>query len=234
MIGNNFLENRDQFARDIGVPNLYEFIDQYPLYAGVHTLANKIWCYELLHSTVGVPGDIIEFGSWRGANLMFLAKMSCLLEPHSPKQILGFDNFEGLPASVDEDGEYAKSQVGRYMGNEKVIKQAIRLFELEEKVQLIIGDALKTIPRYASDNPHTLTSFAYLDFDLYEPTKTALRFLDKSISVGGVIVFDEACTKEWPGETLAMKEFMSSSIHKFEMLSNKISRQPTLAIRRID
>jgi hypothetical protein len=68
---------------------------------------------------------------------------------------------------------------------------------------------------------------------LYEPTKEALMLMDRSISVGGIIVFDEACTPDWPGETLAMKEYLFTSQHKFEMLSNPMSRQPTVAIRRV-
>jgi len=48
-----------------------------------------------------------------------------------------------------------------------------------------------------------------------------------------LLFFDEACTPSWPGETLAMKEYLSSSEHKFEMLSNPISQQPTVAIKRV-
>jgi len=56
--------------------------------------------------------------------------------------------------------------------------------------------------------------------------------VEDSISVGGLIIFDEAGTKEWPGETIAMKEYLKNSNHKFEMLSNPFGRQPTIALRR--
>lgn len=233
MSGDNFLKNRDKFADNIGFPDLYEFIDQFSLYAGVHTLGNKLWTYELLKKTVGIPGDMYEFGSWKGANLMFIAKISSLLEPSSSKKIIGFDNFSGLPDATEEDGNYAHSQKGNYCGNEEILKQAIDLFKLTEKVKLIIGDAIKTIPKYSESNPEALCSFAYLDFDLYKPTKFALSFIDSCISIGGVIVFDEAGTPEWPGETIAMKEYLETSKHNFEMLSNSMSRQPTVALRRI-
>ena len=48
----------------------------------------------------------------------------------------------------------------------------------------------------------------------------------------GIIVFDEAGTKEWPGETQAMKEFLASTKNKFEMINNTFSRQPTVALKR--
>ena len=229
----SFLEKRHRFAVDAGFPDLYNYIDHFGLFAGVHTIGNKLWTYELLKQTVGVPGDIFEFGCWNGSNLMFLAKVHSLLEPASPKKVFGFDNFSGLPKGTLEDGDFGRSQVGNYLGNETLLRKSIELFDLGSKVKLVVGDALETIPVFNEQHPETICSFAYLDFDLYEPTKKALNMIDHCISVGGIIVFDEACTPDWPGETLAMKEYLSSSKHNFEMLSNPISRQPTVAIRRV-
>ena len=229
----NFLESRKEFANKLGIPDLYDFIDQFSLYAGVHTIGNKLWTYDLFKTTVGVPGDIYEFGCWKGANLMYLAKLNELFEPSSPKRIYGFDNFSGLPEGSSLDGSYAKAQAGKYLGNEQQLKNVIELFELEHKVKLIVGDALETIPKFKSDNKESLCSLAYIDFDLYEPSAAALRLVEDSISVGGLIIFDEAGTKEWPGETLAMKEYLNNTSHKFESLSNTFSRQPTIALRRV-
>ena len=216
---NDFLGKRNEFAQEIGFSNLYDYIDHFSLFAGVHTIGNKLWTYELLKQTVGIPGDIYEFGCWKGSNLMFLSKTHSLLEPSSSKRVFGFDNFSGLPDGTEKDGKFAKTQSGKYLGNELVLRKTIELFDLESKVNLIVGDALKTIPVFDDAHPEALCSFAYLDFDLYEPTKEALRFLDKSISVGGIVVFDEAAIPEWPGETRAMKEYLASSKNIFEMFS---------------
>lgn len=229
----NFLSNREQFAELAGCKNLYEYIDHFALYAGEHTIGNKLFTYELLKETAKIPGHIVEFGCWRGSNLMFLAKTKFLLEPHSPKQIIGFDNFSGLPKPIEEDGEYALNQTGKYCGNEAALRAAIKLFNYEDVIELVVGDANKTIPVYMEKNRDLILSFAYIDFDLYEPCKAALRMIESSLSVGGIIVFDEAYTKEWPGETLAMKEFLEDSSHQYEAINNTLSRQPTLALRRI-
>jgi len=228
-----FLESREEFANKLGVPDLYNFIDQFSLYAGVHTIGNKLWTYDLFKKTIGIPGDIYEFGCWKGANLMFLAKLNQLFESCSPKHIYGFDNFSGLPEASPLDGSFAQAKAGKYLGNEEQLKNVIELFELEEKVSLIVGDALKTIPKFKSDRKEAICSLAYIDFDLYEPCAAALTFLEKTLSVGGLIIFDEAGTKDWPGETIAMKEYLRNTTHNFEMLSNPVSRQPTIALRRI-
>lgn len=234
MSTDNFLYKRNDFAKSIGVPDLYKHIDQFSLFAGMHTIGNKLWTYDLLKKTVGIPGDIFEFGCWKGTNLMFLAKVISLLEPSSPKKVYGFDNFSGLPKGINKDGDFAISQKGRYRGDEQTLRKVIDLFELSSKVELLVGDALNTIPKFKLKKPESLCSFAYLDFDLYKPTKAALDFIGSCVSVGGIIVFDEACRPEWPGETLAMKEFLAKSKYNFEMLSNPISQQPTVALKRIN
>ncbi len=71
----SFLSKRDEFAKTLGCENLYEYIDQFPLYAGEFTLGNKLFTYDLLRDASKVPGDIAEFGCWKGSNLMFLAKV---------------------------------------------------------------------------------------------------------------------------------------------------------------
>ena len=230
----NFLSKRKLFAEKIGFPNLYEFIDHYSLFAGSHTICNKLWTYDLLKDTVGVPGDIYEFGCWKGSNLMFLAKVHSLLESSSCKRIYGFDNFSGLPEGGEKDGNFSKNKVGKYHGDENLLRTVIDLFDLSSKINLVIGDALRTIPKFIQEYPESICSFAYLDFDLYEPTKKALEFLENSLSVGGVIVFDEAGMKEWPGETIAMKEFLKNTSHRFKLISNTISIQPTIALKRIE
>jgi len=229
-----FLMERRSFAMSLGFENLYDYIDQFSLFAGAHTIGNKIFTYELLKKTIGIPGDIVEFGCWKGSNLMFLAKLMSLMEPNSPKRLIGFDNFSGLPAPTTIDGDFATSQTGKYRGDYEVLMQAIDLFELRSKVELVVGDALETIPKYLEDHRDSVFSFCYLDFDLYEPTKKALELIDESLSVGGVIVFDEALSSEWPGETLAMKEYLASTDKKFKTVSNTLSRQPTLALIRVE
>jgi len=225
---------RRSFAMSLGFENLYDYIDQFSLFAGAHTIGNKIFTYELLKKTIGIPGDIVEFGCWKGSNLMFLAKLMSLMEPNSPKRLIGFDNFSGLPAPTTIDGDFATSQTGKYRGDYEVLMQAIDLFELRSKVELVVGDALETIPKYLEDHRDSVFSFCYLDFDLYEPTKKALELIDESLSVGGVIVFDEALSSEWPGETLAMKEYLATTDKKFKTVSNTLSRQPTLALVRVE
>jgi hypothetical protein len=74
------------------------------------------------------------------------------------------------------------------------------------KVELVPGDACKTVPRYVKTHPHLLISLLYLDFDIYAPTKVALDKLFPRVVKGGVIAFDELNCADFAGETTALLE----------------------------
>jgi len=228
-----YLKKRKEFAEAIGAPDLYEYLDHFGLYSGTLTLGNKLATYEYFKRTVDVPGHIMEFGVWKGANLMFLAKILKLMLPQTGKRVFGFDNFTGLPDGSEKDGPLGSDTVGLYEGNRAIIEQAIRLFDLEGTVYLVEGDASVTIPAFADEFPDCLVSFAYIDFDLYDPCKAALDFLGNRLAVGGVIVFDEALDHKWPGETLAMLEHLKAAGQgTYTMEANTLSRQPTMVLIR--
>ncbi len=224
--------NRKLLAESIGEPKLFEYIDQFALYAGINTIAQKMFCFEILKESLHVPGHIVEFGVWKGTNLVFLAKLLTCLQPNSHKLVIGFDNFSGLPEPTENDGKIASEYVGRYCGDENILRKVIELYGLDELIYLIVGDALETIPKFEVEAPEAIVSLAFIDFDLYEPTKVALEYLSNRLSIGGIIVFDEALSPAWPGETKAMLEFLNSTKGKYRMKSNYLSRQPSMYIIR--
>jgi hypothetical protein len=77
------------------------------------------------------------------------------------------------------------------------------------KVEFVAGDAGQTIQRYIEEHQHLLISLLYLDFDLYEPTKTALQCLYPRVVKGGIVAFDELNCAEFPGETIALMETLN-------------------------
>jgi hypothetical protein len=228
-----FLARRAAFAQAIGRPDLYSYIDQFALYAGGQTLASRLAAYDTLCHAIDIPGHVVEFGVWHGANLMFLAKILKLLRPNSTKKVVGFDSFQGLHDFHAFDGADASAAEGKYRGNEATLRAAIELFGMQDWVHLIKGDARTTIPRFAEELPEFMVSYAWIDFDVYEPCKAALNFLSKRLAVGGIIVFDEALSAVWPGETRAMLEFLEDRANsRFDMFDMPIARQPVLYLVR--
>ena len=96
-----------------------------------------------------------------------------------------------------------------------------RFIDHIDKIELVKGDANITIPQYIENNKHTLVSLLYLDFDIYEPTKTALDHFLPRMGKGSIIAFDEINNEDWPGETMALLESLNINNHRIESLPFK-------------
>ena len=77
------------------------------------------------------------------------------------------------------------------------------------KVQLVRGDICETAAKYVAENQHMVVSLLYLDADLYEPTRAALKAFLPRMPKGAIIAFDEVNHPDWPGETMAMLESLN-------------------------
>jgi hypothetical protein len=222
-----YLSKRHDLSENLNLPNLWEIIDHFGLYAGIQTLGHRLAVFEIMKKCINIPGHLVEFGCWNGANLIFMAKVLQLLQPNTYKHVYGFDSFEGLQTFTSEDGN-SQEYSGKYKGNEEVLRIMIDFFGMDEWVHIVKGDALKTIPQFEKNYPHIMFSLAYIDFDLYEPCSVALEYVGKRIAPGGIIVFDEALTNFWPGEGKALVEFLvGAGAGEYAMCNIPFARQPT-------
>ena len=73
-------------------------------------------------------------------------------------------------------------------------------------IEIIKGDAVENVKKYIDDNPSTIISLAFFDFDIYKPTKKCLQYILPRLVKGSVVAFDEANDKDCPGETQAIIE----------------------------
>lgn len=172
--------------------------------------------YEIFKQALPVKGSIVECGVFRGAGLMTWAKLSAVLEPNNlTRRIYGFDTFEGFRSVSDQDQtSTGAAEEGEFevLNAQHELEELIRAYDMDrflghvDKVHLIKGDAVETIPSFVEGTPHLLVSLLFLDFDLYEPTKVALEHFLPRMPRGAVIAFDELDNPSWPGETLAMLE----------------------------
>jgi hypothetical protein len=226
-----YLESRKIFASEIGMPELFDFIDHWQLYVGQENLSRFLTVYEILKEIQNVPGDIVELGSWQGANLIGMAKALRHLNPNSTKSIYSFDSFEGLTKPALEDN-FNEDLRGKYRGDFAKLSAAISLYNFESQVFLQGGMIEDTVPDFAKENSNASLSLIYYDADFFAPAETMFEYLAPMLSVGGIILLDEYGFPEWPGETKSADKFLS--LHK-NFVSDKIvtSKQPTLRITRI-
>ncbi len=183
--------------------------------------------YEIFKRVLAVKGSIIECGVFRGSGLFSWANFSAVLEPNNlTRRIYGFDSFEGFPDVGPRDkSDFRTAQKGELRSDcYDELQQLIRAYDLNRflghvgKVELVKGDATKTIPAFVEKNAHLVVSLLFLDFDLYDPTKAALTHFVPRMPKGAVIAFDELDNPAWPGETMALLDHVGIGGLRLERL----------------
>jgi len=170
---------------------------------------------ELFKEINNVSGSIVECGVAQGNHLMLFSHLSSILEPYAiNRRILGFDSFAGFRSISDKDpkdiAEYDFSETSA-----DIIRKAVELYDMNrtaghmKRVEIVEGDATVTIPQYIDQHAELTIALLYLDFDIYEPTKTALTHLLPLVCKGGIVALDEFNYEKFPGETQALKEILS-------------------------
>ena len=217
------------FSESIGT--YVDKLNQFAKYVPRQVLTRFISRYELFRKVLNTQGSIVECGVFLGGGLMTFAQLSAILEPVNwQRQIIGFDTFEGFPNLSEKDTQTTGSEHahvgGMAAGSYEDLLRAIELFDQNRflghlpKATLVKGDATKTIPEYLEQNPHTVVSLLYLDFDIYEPTKVALEHFLPRMPKGAIVAFDELNMPDWPGETQAVIDTVGVNnlcIQRFEL-----------------
>lgn len=179
---------------------------------------------ELLESTItaNVPGDVVEFGCYKGDTSILLQKLL-----HSTgatdKTLWLYDSFEGLPPKTAEDASVAGDSF-----------KAGELFVTKREVVAKFKKAGLRVPRIKKaffedlldqDLPPQI-SFAFLDGDLYGSIKTSLALVTPRLAPGAIIVVHDYNNPELPGSAKAVDEYLRNHPTK------KLAQKATLAIIR--
>jgi hypothetical protein len=195
--------------------SLQDRLDSFPKYVRRPILTRFMALYEIFKTVLGVKGSIVECGVYRGFGLMSWAKLSAILEPTNlTRRIYGFDTFSGFPKPEAHDASPLRGARKGALASDSFeeLNELIRWYDQDrylghiDKVKLIKGDATKTIPKFVKEHPHLVVSLLFLDFDLFQPTMTALKEFVPRMPRGAVIAFDELDNPMWPGETVALLE----------------------------
>jgi len=147
--------------------------------------------------------------------------------------IASFESFQGLTTFAGEDGAAEEVMKGSYQGNLSELLDMIELCSLGDSIEIHKGLIQDTLHATLSGRLGIQFSFVYCDTDLYEPSKEILERIDPHLSQGGMFVFDEWNYDAWPGESLAVREFMKSRGGAYRMESVRHARQPSLVLRKV-
>lgn len=160
-----------------------------------------------------VAGDVCEFGVAQGVTSSLIANE---IADRSDVALHLFDSFEGLPKPTEKDklkdDIFNLGSMDAYTGTMKCAEDLVlgRLQALNfPKNRVVIHKGFIEDLIAEKKNFPKQVSFAYIDFDFYEPIKIALEYLDGVSESGAVFVVDDY---DWfsTGVKTAVEEFMQA------------------------
>ncbi len=168
-------------------------------------ILNQLEIYKMI---LNLPGDILEFGVYKGASLVRLLSFRNLLENEDSRKVFGFDIFGKFPDKLKLESDQQFVQKFESAGGYGISKKELE-FHLSNKgfrnFELIEGDILKTTFDFLAKYPALKIALLHIDVDVYEPTKVILEnFWDKVVK-GGIVMLDDYGIVE--GGTKAIDDF---------------------------
>lgn len=208
-----------------------EIFSNLGLFLSRQNLSQLLFVNEMYQQILDVHGVVMEFGVRWGRNMALYESLRGIYEPFNHnRKIVGFDTFEGFPSVNEKDGKSDIIEVGAYNVTQNYDEYLAGILDYHEqespishikKYELVKGDAVSSIQQYLERNPQTIVAFAYFDFDIYEPTVACLNAIKDRLTKGSVIGFDELNHKDYPGETLALKEVLG--LGRYQIRHSKFS-----------
>jgi hypothetical protein len=160
---------------------------------GTH-LPEAYFIIEAIAKTNVVLGDVCEFGVAQGKTSALIANEI----RKTDKKLHLFDSFKGLPKPTAKDklkdDIFGLGTIEEYEGkmncNKQLVVQHLKEIPFNNQRYVIHEGFIEKLIREDNNFPYKV-SFAYIDFDFYEPILIALNFLHNVTSQGGIFIIDD-------------------------------------------
>jgi predicted O-methyltransferase YrrM len=162
--------------------------------------------------------DVIEFGSYRGGNALFMARVLWDVAPGA--KVYACDTFEGMPATdagrdLHGAGDFGDSSYEALVER----RDTLGLTNLV----VIKGLFQDTFPAIARTKPRF--GLAHIDCDIYSGVKYAQKAVWPLMSSGGYVVYDDADTPSCIGATEAVEQLvMERKLHSEQVWPHWVFR----------
>lgn len=161
----------------------FEYENAFYLSADKTRLSKALAHYELFKMTLDLPGHIVECGVFKGVSLARFAMMRDLFGNNYSRKIVGFDIFGKFPEAKFKADKKFRDRFVKAAGDQSIsvdqMRRVLAHKKLDENIDLVAGDILKTVPAYCMEHPEMRISLLNLDTDIYEPAKVILENLGR-------------------------------------------------------
>ena len=191
---------------------------------------------DCLERTKVISGDVCEFGIAQGSTSALIAHEI----RNSEKQLWLFDSFEGLPAPTKKDkliDDFLNlGSIDLYKGTlscpEKMVQSRLEKSAFPpHRTRIVKGFIEDTM--HLDDLPNKV-SFAFVDFDFYEPIKLVLDLLHDRMDKGGMVMVDDYGYFS-EGVQIAVSEFLNDYSGCYELIlpDSSVSTESFCILKRL-
>lgn len=192
--------NSQSVPEFIRLIRLFEKVRPYTLLSPVRLGALYKLCKNI--DRQGVPGDIVECGTYNGGSAGVLGYASRY--SGRSRDLWLFDSFEGLPAPTEEDGAEAQDYQGACRGSVESVREILKALEIPgTRIHIVKGWFQETLPAARIEK----IALLHVDADWYASVKLCLDEFYDRVEPGGFIVLDDY--GYWEGCCKAFDEFVS-------------------------
>lgn len=210
----NYIEELDKYnycSKDI----IYDFT----VFVGQVNLARFIFFYELYKKVLELNGDIADVGTYKGASFLLMSKLVKIFEPYNSTKVYGFDWFEGMKPSKDDD----VNQKGKYIASYDTLNELIKLQGLENVAVLNKLDLTKQTKSYLEERPSQRYKIVFIDCGIKNVLEETIPAFWSRLVNGGIMILDHYNNSHSPSESSLLEKTIGDRLIK----QMPFNRQPT-------
>ena len=194
-------------------------------------LARLLATADVYKRILGIPGAILDVGTWRGQTAVLCENLRAIYEPLDlSRRVIAFDTFDGYAGFAEGESRSTAQSEGKYgVGGPTYAEWLRNLLKLHEssnamghvtgKHSVIVGDVRTTLSAHFAENPGRLVALAFFDLGSFEATRSALETIWPRVVPGGVAAFWQFTRQETQGDGQAYLSVIGSeSTHPLEYM----------------
>jgi hypothetical protein len=216
---------------DFSVQAMYDAETNFNLMMNEERLSKFVVHWEAMKMVSGIPGTIVECGVFKGTSFVRFALMRQLLGSNFSAKLIAFDVFsDEFPDTAFEQDKAQRAHWIETAGGSSIsVEQLSEVLSNKgiANFELIAGDVVTTVPKYAQEHQGMKISLLNVDIDFVEPTMIVLEHFYDRVCRGGIILLDNyagegTSGQSYHGDTHGIDEFFKNrevTIRKFPFAS---------------
>jgi hypothetical protein len=205
------------------------FFRDLPLFLHSGILARILAVEECYLSAKEIPGLFLDFGTWKGSNMILLENFRAIHDPFdTQRRIIGIDTFSGYKGFEKGESSDPTIQENSYSLDYGYEIKLQKLVNLQEKAngktlgrhKVIKGDAVSKLSTILADEGSSPVALSFFDMNAFVPTRDCLETIIPRLISGSMLGFWQFSRPEISGERRAF-EYCKEKLPLYRMFKSK-------------